>query len=34
MSLFYWAMRGGLVGTVMMDVTEKIAGKLKIHWGG
>ncbi len=34
MSLIYWAILGGLVGTVMMDVTEKIAGKLKIPWGG
>ncbi len=33
MDLFYWAMLGGLVGTVMMDITERIAGKLKIPWG-
>ena len=34
MDLFYWAMLGGLVGTVMMDITGRIAGKLKIPWGG
>ncbi len=34
MDLFYWAMLGGLVGTVMMDITEGIAGRLKIPWGG
>ncbi len=34
MDLFYWAMLGGLVGTVMMDITGVIAGKLKIPWGG
>ena len=34
MDPFYWAMLGGLVGTVMMDITERIAGKLKIPWGG
>ncbi len=34
MDLFYWAMLGGLVGTVMMDFTGIIAGKLKIPWGG
>lgn len=32
--LFYWALLGGLVGTVMMDVVGWIAGKLKIAWGG
>ena len=34
MELFFWALLGGLVGTVMMDVVGKIAGKLKITWGG
>ncbi len=34
MDLFYWAMLGGLVGTVMMDITGMIAGQLKIPWGG
>ena len=34
MDVFYWAMLGGVVGTVMMDITEKIAGRLKIPWGG
>ena len=34
MDLFYWAMLGGLVGTVMMDFTGWMAGKLKIPWGG
>ena len=34
MDAFYWAMLGGLVGTVMMDFTGKLAGKLKITWGG
>jgi len=35
MELFYWALLGGLVGTVMMDVVGGIAGgKLKITWGG
>ncbi len=34
MELFYWALLGGLVGTVMMDVVGWIAGKLKSTWGG
>ena len=34
MDLFYWAMLGGLVGTVLMDTIGKLAGKLKIPWGG
>ena len=34
MELFYWSMLGGLVGTVMMDLTGVLAGKLKILWGG
>ncbi len=34
MELFYWAMLGGLVGTVMMDLTGWAAGRLKIPWGG
>ncbi len=34
MDPFYWAILGGLVGTVMMDVTDKAAAKLKIRWGG
>ncbi len=34
MDLFYWAMLGGLVGTVMMDTTGRIADTLKIPWGG
>ena len=34
MELFYWALLGGLVGTVMMDVVGRIAAKLKIDWGG
>ncbi len=34
MDLFYRAMLGGVVGTVMMDITERMAGKLKIRWGG
>ncbi len=34
LELFYCAMLGGLVGTVMMDGTGKIAGLLKIPWGG
>ncbi len=34
MELFYYAVLGGLVGTVMMDIIDKIAGKLKIRWGG
>lgn len=34
MDPFYWAMLGGLVGTVLMDITDWIAGKLKIPWGG
>ena len=34
MDLFYWAMLGGLVGTVMMDISGRIAGKLEIPWGG
>ncbi len=34
MELFYWALLGGLVGTVMMDAIDKTAGKLKITWGG
>ncbi len=34
MEIFFWALLGGLVGTVMMDVIDLIAGKLKIIWGG
>ena len=34
MELLYWALLGGLVGTVMMDVVGWIAKKLKITWGG
>ncbi len=34
MELFYWALLGGLVGTVMMDVVGWTVGKLKIPWGG
>ncbi len=34
MDLFFWAMLGGLVGTVMMDITGILAAKLKIPWGG
>lgn len=34
MKLFYYALLGGLVGTLMMDVIDKIADKLKITWGG
>ena len=34
MELFCWALLGGLVGTVMMDIVDGIAGKLKITWGG
>jgi len=34
MELFCWAMLGGLVGTVMMDVAGSVAGKLKLRWGG
>ncbi len=34
MDVYYWAMLGGVVGTVMMDITERIAGLLKIPWGG
>lgn len=34
MDLFYWAMLGGLAGTVLMDIIGKLAGKLKIPWGG
>ena len=34
MEVFYWALLGGLVGTVMMDLTGIIASRLKIPWGG
>lgn len=34
MDIFYWALLGGLVGTVMMDIIDRFADKLKITWGG
>lgn len=34
MELFYYAVLGGLVGTVMMDIIDRLAIKLKITWGG
>ncbi len=34
MELFYLALVGGLVGTVMMDIIGGMAGRLKITWGG
>jgi hypothetical protein len=34
MELYFWALLGGLVGTVMMDIIDGIAGKLKVTWGG
>ena len=34
MGMFFWAMMGGLVGTVLMDIIGWMAGRLKITWGG
>ncbi len=34
MELFYWSLLGGLIGTAMMDIVDRIAGKLKVRWGG
>lgn len=34
MELFYFAVLGGLIGTAMMDIVGKIAGHMKIRWGG
>lgn len=34
MVLFYWAMFGGLVGTVMMDITGWLAGQVEDTLGG
>jgi hypothetical protein len=34
MELVYLAFLGGLIGTTMMDIVDRIAGKLKIRWGG
>ncbi len=35
MWLFFWSIVGGLVGTVLMDISGILASdKLKIRWGG
>jgi hypothetical protein len=34
MQLWIWSAVGGLVGTAMMDGAGRIAGKLKLRWGG
>jgi hypothetical protein len=34
LELFFWALIGGLVGTVLMDIIGWMAGRLKITWGG
>ena len=34
MELWLWAVVGGLVGTVLMDITASLANALRIRWGG
>ncbi len=34
MDFLFWALVGGLVGTVMMDIIDGVAGRLKVTWGG
>ncbi len=34
MELWLWSPVGGLVGTVLMDLTASLANALRIRWGG
>ena len=34
MQVFYWSIVGGILGTVLMDLSGLIAKGVKFRWGG
>jgi hypothetical protein len=34
MEVFYWSIVGGIIGTVLVDLSGVIAKSMKFRWGG